>query len=171
MKITQRVTRAVRYARTLGHLRHYRGHGVHSPFVYRVVREAAMRKREIISEEQSLYTKLREMGFGHKRSVQIQNFYTICGCDSFVVDQEREKIDSGTMWIVTTATSPDRIASLTSQVGIVEAVVCIIFPRNSAARYRATKKAIKQHNGLSIDSISFISLHCNDKRIKQHIII
>ncbi len=169
MKIAQKLTRAVRYARTFGHVRHFRGHGVHSPFVYRVVREAAMRKREIIGEDQSLYNQLRTLGISRKRSVQVQNLYTICGCKEFVVDGIEGSIESGTMWIISAATEPTQITTLTEQVGPAESIICILYPRNSASRYRATRQAIDAHNGLSIDNIGFVSLHCNDKRLKQHI--
>ena len=50
-------------------------------------------------------------------------------------------------------------------------VVTIVYPRNNSARYKATRRAIGEHHGLSFDNIGFVALLCNDKRQKQHIYI
>lgn len=171
-RVTQRIARVVRYGRTLGHLRHYRGYGVHSPFVYRVVREATMKKREVVEEDRLLYDRLRSLGVNRKRSVQLQNFYSLCGCSEFVIDDEREqKFTDDTMWIVTTKTPAEEIERLVEQTVGSRVVIVIIYPRNNSARYKATRRAIKGHHGLSIDNIGFVALLCNDNREKQHIYI
>lgn len=171
-RVAQRIARVVRYGRTLGHLRHYRGYGVHSPFVYRVVREAVMQKREVAGDDLSLYERLRSLGVNRRRAVQLQNFYTISGCSRFVVDDEwSASVGDDVMWIVTTATAPEVIEAIESVVGERKVVVTIVYPRNNSARYKATRRAIRAHHGLSFDNIGFVALLCNDKRQKQHIYI
>ena len=171
-RVVQRISRAVRYGCTLGHLRHYRGHGVHSPFVYRVVREAVMPKREVVGDDYSLYDTLRSLGVSRKCSAQLQNFFAISGCNSYQVDSEwADKKGDEQMWIITTATKPEVIAELPHNTEHYKSVVTIVYPRNNAARYKATRKAIAEHHGLSIDNINFVALLCNDNREKQHIYI
>ena len=171
-RVPQRIARAVRYGRTLGHVRHYRGHGVHSPFVYRVVREVVMRKREILGDDKALFVTLRSMGVSRKRSAQLQNFYSMCGCGRYVVDNEwfEQKAD-GVMWIISKRAEPAMIANVEQMIDGHRMVVCVVYPRSTSKRYKATRRAIGEHHGLSIDSIGFVVLMCNDNRLKQHICI
>lgn len=171
-RVPQRIARAVRYGRTLGHVRHYRGHGVHSPFVYRIVREVVMRKREIAGEDRALFDILRSMGVSRKRSAQLQNFYALCGCSCYVVDDEWfASKEDGVMWVLSKRAEPAVVAEVVRHAESHKVVVCIVYPRSTSKRYKATRKAISEHRGLSIDSIGFVALMCNDNRQKQHIYI
>ena len=171
-RVPQRIARAVRYGRTFGHVRHYRGHGVHSPFVYRVVREVVMRKREITGDDRELFDTLRIMGVSRKRSAQLQNLYALCGCGRYVVDDEWfECKEDGAMWIVSKRVDPAMLTEVVRHAESHQVVICIVYPRSNSKRYKATRKAIGEHHGLSIDSIGFVVLMCNDNRCKQHIYI
>ena len=61
-RLTDRLSRA----------RHFRGHGVHSPFVYGLVREAFMFHR-LRDGEHCLYDALRRVGIFHQRAVQLRH--------------------------------------------------------------------------------------------------
>ena len=74
-RLTDRLSRA----------RHFRGHGVHSPFVYGLVREAFMFHR-LRDGEHCLYDALRRVGIFHRRAVQLQkakpNLFGLCRMQS-----------------------------------------------------------------------------------------
>ena len=62
----------------LSRARYFRGHGVHSPFVYTIVREVFMR-RELLPGDRALYGALLEAGVSRRRAVQLQNLAIHCG--------------------------------------------------------------------------------------------
>ena len=53
--------------------RYFRGHGVHSPFVYAVVRQVFMRSRLFPEGATGLYYELLARGISQRRAVQLQN--------------------------------------------------------------------------------------------------
>lgn len=58
------------------HIRHLRGHGIHSPFVYSIIREAFM-ERKILGDGR-LYRELIEWGVRKKAARQLNNLYVHC---------------------------------------------------------------------------------------------
>ena len=65
--------------------RYFRGHGVHSPFVYAIVRQVFMRSAPIDGDT-ALYTALKSRGISERRAVQLQNLMIHCGYTSFGID-------------------------------------------------------------------------------------
>ena len=52
--------------------RYFRGHGVHSPFVYDIVRSVFMRD-DLLPGRRDLYDALLTAGVSRRRAVQLQN--------------------------------------------------------------------------------------------------
>ncbi len=69
--------------RTLRRLRHYRGHGIHSPLVYGLVREVFMRR---VQAEGDLYDTLRQAGMRPCHASEVSRVYHRLGCDRFTAD-------------------------------------------------------------------------------------
>ena len=69
--------------------RHFRGHGVHSPFVYSVVRQVFMRSI-FIADKTPLYDALRRVDVVEKRAVQLQNLATHCGVEQWSIDDIKD---------------------------------------------------------------------------------
>lgn len=63
------------------HVRHWRGHGIHSPFMYGIVRNVFM-KSKITGPDTRLYDELRRERIGRKHAVKIQNLYAHCRMES-----------------------------------------------------------------------------------------
>ncbi|WP_418660487.1 hypothetical protein [Alistipes putredinis] len=80
-RLTDRLSRA----------RHFRGHGVHSPFVYGLVREAFMFHR-LRDGEHCLYDALRRVGIFHRRAVQLQNAFLYCGYRTFAISEGKAEL-------------------------------------------------------------------------------
>ena len=66
----------------LSRARYFRGHGVHSPFVYDIVREVFMR-HDLLAGDRGLYEALLAAGVPHRRAVQLQNLAIHCGYATF----------------------------------------------------------------------------------------
>ena len=62
----------------LSRARYFRGHGVHSPFVYNIVREVFMRG-ELLPGDRRLYRALRGAGVPERRAIQLQHVAIHCG--------------------------------------------------------------------------------------------
>ena len=73
----------------LARARFFRGHGVHSPFVYAIVRQVFM-KTELAEGDRSLYAALRERDVNERRAVQLQNLFIHCGYNRFGMNRATE---------------------------------------------------------------------------------
>lgn len=70
--------------RPLPRMRFWRGHGIHSPFMYALVRKVFM-KRRITGGDTGLYLALRERGVGKRSAVVLQNMFTHCDRESYTI--------------------------------------------------------------------------------------
>ena len=91
----------------LARARFFRGHGVHSPFVYAIVRQVFM-KTELREGDRSLYAALRERGVNERRAVQLQNLFIHCGYNRFGMNRATE----ADLCIATADTPTDRLPQL-----------------------------------------------------------
>ena len=81
--ITKRLYRVAAGSVRAANVRHYRGHGVHSPFVYSLVRQVFMRRR-VEGSNTALYADLVLRHVSRRRATQLQNLYTHCGYENFL---------------------------------------------------------------------------------------
>lgn len=81
-KIRQHLFRGYFRLRSNIHVHHWRGHGIHSPFMYGIVRNVFMKSR-VVGPDRRLYEVLRRDGIEQKQAVKIQNLYTHCRMNGF----------------------------------------------------------------------------------------
>lgn len=67
----------------IARLRYVRGHGVHSPYIYGIIREVFMR-HNLITPQLGGVEQCRTMN--HKTKMELQNLYTYCGYNSYSID-------------------------------------------------------------------------------------
>lgn len=72
-------------ASRIARLRHLRGHGVHSPYIYSIVRSVFMR-RNLITPQLAGIEKRCQRSMGKRAIVELQNLYTYCGYKSYEID-------------------------------------------------------------------------------------
>lgn len=70
-------------------LRHWRGKGVHSPFMYGVVRGVFLKSR-LSGPEHRLYDELLGRGVRKKDAVVLQNLYGYCGAEGYTFIGEQK---------------------------------------------------------------------------------
>ncbi|UKI38853.1 MAG: hypothetical protein L6V35_05855 [Alistipes putredinis] len=91
--IKRRVAHAVLYGKSLTHIKHYRGFGVHSPFVYGLIRNVFMCKY-ITGSDTELYEALLSRGVSQRRARQLQNMMNFCAYKNYVIaDEPSDRID------------------------------------------------------------------------------
>ncbi len=86
----------------LSRIRHWRGHGIHSPFVYRLVRDV-FTGNGWVGEERGVYNMLTGRGVRRKTARQLQNLATHCDIvDMRVImpeDAMPEEFDADTTFV------------------------------------------------------------------------
>ena len=100
---------AFMHAASCCRLRHFRGHGVHSPFAYGLVRNIYMKRRHLPAKG-SVYSALREHGGTVRQASLIQALYDYLACRQCCIDAEPvaespAREDGGSMEVFTTATT------------------------------------------------------------------
>ena len=164
------MVKAFLYSKTLTHVRHYRGHGVHSPFAYRLVRNVLMVKH-VAGSDTALYDELTARGVSAIRSSQIQNLYTRGGYEDFVIDPPSDRpIGTGrTLVVLTTAIPVSELERYPAQVCNGKNVLCVLYPRESKRRMKTVVTLVGRHNGLSIDNRGFFLFFYDRGLYRQHI--
>ena len=152
--IPQRVARA----------RYFRGHGVHSPFVYQLVRQAFM-KRDLITDEPKLYDTLLARGFARKRARQLQNLYTHCGYQNFAIDSLDESCD---LCLLTEQTGECETRAMVREASQRQTTIALLSPYEGRERAEFCNRLIEEHPCTSVDKRGFILLFSNDNLPKQH---
>ncbi len=147
-----------RLRRALSRLRHKRGHGVHSPYVYSIYREVFMRRRNSAPLCAPLYQQLIDIGVDRRNAAEIENLRHHCGFSTFGVDT----LDSVEL-VVCTEVSAEIVAQA-SQSGI---TVVILLPLLNAERKRMCEDIIECHTSTTILRKKYLVIF-NNHLPKQH---
>ena len=144
--------------------RYFRGHGVHSPFVYRLVRQAFMR-RGLLTDEPVLYEALLQRGFGKKRAVQLQNLYTLCDYRAFSIDDLETNCD---LCLLTEAVSENRTREVVERAARRHTTVAVMSPYEGRERAALCRELVDNHSCTSVDKRAFLLLFTDPNLPKQH---
>lgn len=146
----------------LSRARHFRGHGVHSPFVYDLVRRVFMAHR-LLSEDRTLFEALLDAGVAKRRARELQNLMTHCGYRNFAIDR-----GDAEFLLLTRRTTPTASAALARRAAAAGVTVALLDPYADAERRRLCGTMIATHGSTSVDNRGYLLLF-NDRRLpKQH---
>ena len=165
MKITGRnITRRLYGLRTLPstlkRMRYFRGHGVHSPFVYNIVRQVFM-CRNLKCDDHPLYDALLELNVPRRRCIQLQNLLTHCHYTTWGIDVALADVAQLDMAIVTTATPPSEFAALAEAATAAGTTLCILSPMLDRERHSTCKSLVESHRCTSVDNRAYLLLFNN----------
>lgn len=152
--IPQRVARA----------RYFRGHGVHSPFVYQIVRQAFMSSK-LLTSEPVLYEALLQRGFIRKRAIQLQNLYTHCDYRAFSIDKLDNPCD---LCLISEAVGEQETRTMVQRAAQRHTTVALMSPYDGRERAELCRQLIEEHACTSVDKRAFILLFSDEKLPKQH---
>lgn len=150
------------------HLRHSRGYGVHSPFLYRIVREAMM-PRGLVGSERGLYDALLARGVSVRTARRLQNLLTLEGYGAWSVDGVAES--SNHLTIATTECSEATIGEMMEALRTSGGALCLLHEGRSRARKRMCGRLIEEHHSMSASKRAFTLFFSREDLRKQHIII
>ncbi|MFI3288576.1 MAG: hypothetical protein SNH55_02160 [Rikenellaceae bacterium] len=143
-------------------LRHFRGHGVHSPYVYNIVRGVFMRRTLITSNDQSLYEALRKENTKRSIAVDLQNLATICGYKSFAINSNDSEFV-----ILTDCTSQDQTLRKAMNCG---ATVAILRSRPKVEFEQIKREMDRNHKSTLISRREYLLIF-NNHLPKQRFIL
>lgn len=137
--------------------RYFRGHGVHSPYIYDIVRKVFM-KSSLQDSRTDLYDDLTKRGVSRRRAVQLQNLMSHCGYATYGIDCAPDRVD---MIVATLGTENDDLQKLALAAREMRATLCIMAPYFSAVRNRACRCIVDGHPSTSVDNRGYLLLFNN----------
>lgn len=140
----------------LSRARYFRGHGVHSPFVYDIVRKVFMQGK-LYNSDNALYASLVDKGVAKRRSVQLANLAKHCGYDNWCIDRMDEK----QMIILTLDTSYTEFVRYAEYAREKGATLCIINPYHNRERWEVCLGIIDAHPSTTIDNRAYLLIFNN----------
>ena len=144
--------------------RYFRGHGVHSPFVYAIVRQVFMRDR-LPEGPHELYEQLLARGVPRKRAVQLQNLLTHCGYHSWLIDDTEGR--QADMLLLTPETAASALPRYAGQARDQKVTLVILAPYLNRERDRVCRAMAAAHTGTTVDNRGYL-LFFNNGLPKQH---
>lgn len=144
--------------------RYFRGHGVHSPFVYALVREVFM-KRGLPPGGHPLYDALLAAGVARRRAEQLQNLLLHCGYRTFALDALPEDCD---FCVLTRAVSGERLGEVVRKAAGRGTTVAVMSPSDNPGRRELCRALVEAHPCTTVDNRGYL-LFFNDTNLpKQH---
>lgn len=152
--------------RTLGNrlsrVRHFRGHGVHSPFVYDLVRHVFMRGERLLPGDRTLYDSLLSLGVGSRRSAELQNLALHCGYTTFGIDRV-----GASLCLLTPGLSRRATVTMVRAASSSGHTVVVLSPYSSRERQALCNSLVSAHGSTSVDNRGYLLLF-NNHLPKQH---
>lgn len=147
----------------LARARYFRGHGVHSPFVYAIVRQVFMKHR-LRSEETALHDRLVVLGIPQRRAVQLQNLSTWCHYTVWSVDRLPDPCD---LCILTTEVGEKETCEIVRRAARQGTTLAVMAPYDGRDRAMLCRQLIAGHGCTTIDNRAYLLIF-NNHLPKQH---
>ncbi|MFR9523727.1 MAG: hypothetical protein SNH94_04055 [Rikenellaceae bacterium] len=143
----------------LSRLRHFRGHGIHSPFIYSIMRNVFM-KRRLQCENVALFEQLQAIASNTQSAYEIANLATHCNLNNFSIDSSAGK----ELIICSADCHPQRIVSLCHDAATNGITFVILHPYKHR---KLCDQLLKENRSTSLDRFGYIVLF-NNNLPKQH---
>lgn len=145
----------------LSRARYFRGHGVHSPFVYALVREVFMR-RDLLPGDRALYHALTGCGVGRRRAVQLQNLAIHCDYATFGLNRA-----GADLCIATRDLSRAETLALVRAAAAEGHTAVVMAPYEGRERQAMCRQIVAAHPSTTVDNRAYL-LVFNNHLPKQH---
>ncbi len=136
-------------------LRHARGHGVHSPFVYSIVREVFMCRPKRVRRG-DMYSALRECGVARKSACELQRLAMYLGADGFGIN-----CVDGKLSIITARCEDATLEQILTDAKSVGATVVVALDYNQRREWSRLKELIQEHGSAIVDRRAYLLIFNN----------
>ena len=146
----------------LSRAKHYRGYGVHSPFVYGLVRKAFMAKGLIEGSGSALYDELRANGMAEKRARQLHNVLQYIEGGSYSINSVE-----GDLSILLVDYPTEQLREAYERAKREEVTLVVSQPYLNRERQNEVRALMDEHGSTTVDNRAYI-LFFNNRLPKQH---
>ena len=136
--------------------RYFRGHGVHSPYVYRIVRQVFMQRKLYVTDS-DIYASLKGCDIAERRCIEIANLMTVCEYNSWVIDS----MSQSELIVATLDTRYPHLEEYAAYARIVGATLCIMNPYNNRERWDVCQRIIDAHPSTIVDNRAYLLIFNN----------
>lgn len=140
--------------------RYFRGHGVHSPFVYAIVRQVFMCS-SFLGERRDIYERLLNVGIAKRRAREIQNLVEHCQYERLGIDCSIEDFSHYDIVVATRDITTDRLYVMAQAANEASITLCIMSPSLDKERDMASRQLTENHKCTSIDNRGYLLLFNN----------
>ena len=148
----------------ISRLKHFRGHGVHSPYVYNLVRKVFMLKQLPVGRAHALYHSLIERDVPQRRAVELQNLYYHCAAENFSIDNAPNICQMHFITATLPVSQYDALYTKAAQSGT---TLVILSPYLNREHRAACTELLMRHESTSVDNRGYI-IFFNNHLPKQH---
>lgn len=145
----------------LSRARYFRGHGVHSPFVYDIVREVFMRDG-LLPGDRTLYEALTAAGISRRRAGQLQNLMIHCGYTTFGLNRA-----DADLCVVTRGLPRTETLALVRAASEAGHTVAVMSPYDGHVRQALCRQIVALHSSTTVDNRGYLLIF-NNHLPKQH---
>lgn len=168
-KIKQRLFRAYFRIGAHIHVRHWRGHGIHSPFMYGIVRNVFMKSR-ITGSDTSLYRDLRRERVSRKNAIKLQNLYSHCKMESYTLVPHlgADNPCGRNLCILLPDVTMETIVATVRDTAARHGSLILLAPHRSARCWRLSQRIWQHYPCVSVDRRLMMIYFFNPKLQPQH---
>ncbi len=157
-ELKNRLWRGGRLTNRLSRLRHFRGHGVHSPFIYSIFRSVFMSKK-LNDGGSDLFEQLQALGVDKHIAVEVANLANYCNINSYSINSEGEGL------IICTTECGDKEVLKLGQSAIQSGTAIVIL--SPYMRQELCNVLLRSNQSATIDRFRYLIL-LNNHLPKQH---
>ena len=147
----------------LSRAKYYHGHGVHSPFVYGLVRKVFMRRMLMEGTGTTLYNELCAMGMAKRSACQLHNTLYYLERKSYSINDVCCDLS---ILLADYPTEGLRAAYQDAEMEGVTLVICQ--PYANRERQSVVNELVEMHHSTSVDNRAYLLLFFDKKLPKQH---
>ncbi len=162
--IKRRLYRLSLIGNHLSRIKHFRGHGVHSPFVYGLVRSVFMTRRGLHDEPSHFVESLVAVGVALRRAVQLEGAMQYSNASTYVIDSVACNAD---FCILSPKCDVREFATAYQSALANGSTLVICQPYATQERQKEVMRLVELHRCTSVDNRAYI-LFFNNKLPKQH---